>query len=101
MTLKQVEDEAKSLGLEIRDYVPRFSDEELVQYYNAVLNDGYWQNFCRQIHIPGDKEGKMMATLLALPEDPRYRWAFEPDKHHITDFDKGYVLSKFKECLMK
>lgn len=64
MTLKQVEDEAKSLGLEIRDYVPRFSDEELDQYYNAVLNDGYWQNFCRQIHIPGDKEGKMMAHCL-------------------------------------
>ena len=100
MTLKQVEDEAKSLGLEIRDYVPRFSDEELVQYYNAVLNDDYWQNFCRQIHIPGDKDGKMMATLFALPEDPRYRWAFEPDKHHITDFDKGYVLREFKECLM-
>lgn len=63
MTLKQVEDEAKSLGLEIRDYVPRFSDEELDQYYNAVLNDDYWQKskdvlayhkgFCKAIcHLP-------------------------------------------------
>ena len=86
--------------MEIRDYVPRFSDEELDQYYNVVLNDDYWQSFCRQIHIPGDKDGNLMASLLSLPEDPRYSWAFKPGKHHITEYDKGYVLNIFKECLM-
>lgn len=99
MTLKQVEAEAISLGLEIQDYVPRFTDEELDEYFAAVKNDGYWQNFCSQIHIPGDKNGLMMHDLLSLPQRPEYKWAFERDNIHVTDYDRGYVLRMYKECL--
>ena len=99
MTLVEVESEARSLGLEIKDYVPRFTDAELDEYYAAVKNDRYWQNFCNQIHIPGDKDGRMMNDLLALPQNPNYRWAFERDDSHVTDFGKGYVLRWYRECL--
>ena len=99
MTLDEVETEARSLGLEIEDYVPSFTDEELDQYYASVQNDSYWQNFCNQIHIPGDNDGKMMNDLQAVPQNPNYRWAFEHDESHVTDWDKGYVLKIYKDCL--
>lgn len=99
MTLEEVETEARSLGLEIEDYVPGFTDEELDEYYASVQNDSYWQNFCNQIHIPGDNNGRMMNDLLKVPQNPNYRWAFEHDESHLTDFDKGYVLRIYKDCL--
>ena len=99
MTLEKVETEARSLGLEIEDYVPGFTDEELDEYYASVQNDSYWQNFCNQIHIPGDNSGRMMNDLLKVPQNPNYRWAFERDESHLMDFDKGYVLRVYKDCL--
>ena len=99
LTLDEIEAEVRSLGLEIKDYVPRFTDEELDEYYASMQNNSYWQNFCNQIHIPGDNAGKMMKDLLALPQNPNYRWAFERDKSHVTDYDKGYVLKIYKDCL--
>lgn len=99
MTLEKVETEARSLGLEIEDYVPGFTDEELDEYYASVQNDSYWQNFCNQIHIPGDNSGRMMNDLLTVPQNPNYRWAFERDESHLMDFDKGYVLRIYKDCL--
>ena len=99
MTLAEVETEARLLGLDIEDYVPRFTDEELAEYYASVQNGGYWQNYCNQIHIPGDNDGKMMSDLLAVPQNPNYSWAFERDKNHVTNFDEGYVLKIYKDCL--
>lgn len=99
MTLDDVKTEARSLGLEIEDHVPRFTDEELAEYYASVQKEGYWQSFCNQIHIPGDHDGKMMNDLLAVPQNPKYRWAFELDKSHVRDFDEGYLLKIYKDCL--
>lgn len=99
MNLAQVEAEARSLKLEIKDYVPRFTDAELDEYYTAVKREGYWRTFCSQIHIPGDKDGKMMHDLLSLPSDARYRWAFERDDDHVTEYEKGYLQRMYKACL--
>ena len=99
MSMAQVETEALSLGLVIKDYIPRFTDEELDEYYAAVKKKGYWQKFCEQIYIPGDKEGRMMNDLLSLPQRPEYCWAFERNNRHVVDFDKGYVLREYKKCL--
>lgn len=99
MSLAEVEAEARMLGFEIKDYIPRFTEEELEEYYDAVLNDGYWQDFCNQIHIPGDKDGKIIQAMLHLPNDSRYHWAFKRNDSHVTKFEKGYVLSMYKECL--
>jgi len=99
MTLAVVESEVRSLGFVIRDYVPRFTREELDAYYAAVKEEGLWVDFCSKIHIPGDKDGKMMQALQSLPSDPRYRWAFERDDSHVTEFEKGYVMRVYRECL--
>ena len=99
MTLAEVESEVRSLGFDIRDYVSRFTREELDAYYAAVKEEGLWTDFCSKIHIPGDKDGKMMQALQSLPSDPRYRWAFERDDSHVTEFDKGYVMRVYRECL--
>lgn len=99
MTLAEVESEVRSLGFDIRDYVPRFTREELDAYYAAVNEERLWADFCSKIHIPGDKKGEMMQALLSLPSDARYLWAFERDDSHVTDFDKGYVMRVYRECL--
>lgn len=78
--------------------MPGFTESELDEYYAEVNNDSYWQNFCSQIHIPGDNDGRIMSELLGLPQNPNYRWAFERDKSHVTDYD-GYLLSIYKDCL--
>lgn len=41
----------------------------------------------------------MMSALLSLPDDSRYKWAFEKDDSHVTDYEKGYVMSVYKDCL--
>lgn len=99
MTLPQIDAEIRSLGYDIQDYRPAFTPEELNEYYDAVQNKGYWTDFCRQIHIPGDKTGAMMSDLQNLPNNSKYRWAFERDDNHVTDYSKGYVMRQVKECL--
>lgn len=100
MTLAEVDAEIRSLGFDIQDYCLSFSDEELNEYYDAVKNENLWKKFCNQIHIPGDKHGNMMKELLDLPNNPRYRWVFERDDNHVTDYNQGFVLKKFKTCLI-
>ena len=41
----------------------------------------------------------MMTALLRLPSDARYRWAFEHDDRHVTEYEKGFVLREYRECL--
>ena len=100
MSLAEVDAEIRSLGFDIQDYRPSFTKEELNEYYDAVVNKGFWRNFCNQIYIPGDKHGNMMKELLDLPNNPKYRWAFEHDDNHVTDYNQGFVLKKYKTCLI-
>lgn len=100
MTLADVETEVRSLGFVINDYRPAFTKEEMDEYYDAVWNKNYWIEFCSQIHIPGDKQGKMMKDLLNLPNNPKYRWAFVRDDSHVTNYDKGFIMRVYKECLV-
>lgn len=100
MTLDEVDAEIRSLNFEIKDYRPMFTDAEMEAYYNAVQHGGMWTDFCRQIYIPGDKQGKMMAELMALPNNPKYRWAFERDDSHVIDHNQGFVLKKYRSCLI-
>ena len=100
MTLAEVDAEIRSLGFDIHDYIPSFTNEELEEYYDAVKNKNFWNDFCNQIHIPGDKQGNMMKELLDLPSNPKYRWAFERNVNHVTDYNQGFVLKKYKTCLI-
>lgn len=100
MTLTEVDAEIRLLGFDIQDYIPSFTNEELDEYYESVENKGFWRTFCNQIHIPGDKHGNMMKELVDLPNNSKYRWAFERDDKHVTDYNRGFVLRKYKTCLI-
>lgn len=98
MSLEEVDAEIRSAGFDIQDYKPSFTQKELDEYYDSVQN-GFWMDLCKQIHIPGDNNSRMMNDLINLPKNPKYRWAFERDDGHMTDYELGNVLRQFKECL--
>ena len=100
MSIEEVEKEIRDLNFEIRDYKPAFTTEELDEYYHSVRNEGVWSKFCDQIFIPGDNKGKMLNALKKLPEDPRYRWAFERDEKHVPNYNNGFLLKEYRECLV-
>ncbi len=100
MKIEEVKDEIQSLGFDIQDYNPAFTQEELDDYFNAVHCHGYWTNFCRQVFIPGDKQGRMMNDLLNLPKNPKSHWAFERDNRHKIDYEQGYIMKQLKTCLV-
>lgn len=87
--------------INVKDYKPVLTDAELDEYYEKIKNRNYWENFCSQIYIPGDVEGKMMKDLLEIPNKPEYKWAFRKGEVHTIDYDKGYLLRKYKHILCK
>lgn len=86
-------------NIETEDYVPALSCDELHKYYSSVKRDGIWENFCRQIYIPNDKNGKMMDDLLNVPNRDEYKWAFEEDVPRNINFSQGHVLRYYKDIL--
>lgn len=53
----------KHYNIKVGNYKPVLTATVLHEYYEAVKNECFWEKFCDQIHIPGDKSGKMMADL--------------------------------------
>lgn len=100
MTVKEVEEEFLSLGIKVENYRPTFTKEELDEYFTEVKYGDLWAEFCSRIHIPGDINGKMMSEMIELPKNPNYRWAFERDDVHIINPDEGWVMKRYKECLV-
>lgn len=96
-SVEELTRELEGLGYEIQNYVPAFTQDELDIYYGAVKN-GLWEEFCSAIYIPGD-DGSKLAALKSLPSDHRYRWAFEAGVSHSIDYNQGFVLKKFVNCL--
>lgn len=87
--------------INVDDYKPVLTAAELDEYYDEIKNRNYWENFCSQIYIPGDVDGKMMADLLEIPNKPEYEWAFRKGTMHTIDYNKGYLLKKYKHILCK
>ena len=79
------------------DYIPFFTEDELHEYYNSV--DAYWKEFCSQIYIPGDIDGRMMNDLVNIPNNPEYEWAFKKKIHSKIDYNQGYLLNLYKHIL--
>lgn len=88
-------------GIEVADYKPVLTSDELHQYYEDVRSDNLWKKFCDQIYIRADKDGKMMADLRNVPNHPRYEWAFKEDAPSQLDYDQGYLLKYYKKVLMR
>lgn len=60
----------KDRGIEVDDYVPKFSEEELSSFYQDI--DQWWEDFCSDIHF-GDAEDELYReTMKQLRHDPKY-----------------------------
>ena len=88
-------------GIEVADYKPVLTSDELHQYYEDVRSNNLWEKFCDQIYIPGDMDGKMMADLRNVPNHPQYEWAFKEDVSSQLDYDQGYLLKEYKKALIR
>ena len=88
-------------GIEVADYKPMFTEEELYRYYEVVRKENFWETFCDQIYIPGDGDGRMMGDLLNVPKNPEYEWAFREDLPSRVNYDQGALLKYYKEVLMR
>ena len=89
----------KDCHISVEDYEPVLTKDELHEYYKAVKDENLWEDFCNQIYIPGDIDGKMMADLLDVPNKPEYEWAFKEGIEHEVDYDKGFLLKEYKHIL--
>lgn len=98
-SFESIKEKLESYGIRVADYKPTLTKEELHEYYEAMKDKQFWINFCNQIHIPGDSEGKMMEALRNVPYQPEYKWAFEEGIPHKIDYDKGFILKHFKHIL--
>lgn len=62
-------------GISVDDYEPRFSEEELDNFYSNIRE--WWYNFCSDIHF-ADAEDEVYRQLMKdAIDDPKYAWAFK------------------------
>lgn len=64
-----------SIGITVDDYIPKFTDEELDEYYQSIKN-GWWQTFCEDIHFYGAEDEIYRQALRELPQRPEYKKYF-------------------------
>ena len=74
-TVENIIDILKSKDITVDDYVPEFTMEELDNYYESI-QQGWWDDFCNDIHFYGAEDEFYRQTLKDLPKCPKYRWAF-------------------------
>ena len=68
----------KDRGIEVDNYVPKFSEEELSSFYQDI--DQWWEDFCSDIHF-GDAEDELYReTMKQLRHDPKYSKYFTFNK---------------------
>lgn len=77
-TTADIKNKLAELGIKVDDSVPSFNQEELDIYYTDIKN-GWWRNFCEDIHFYGAEDELYRQALRELPEKQEYRRAFEKD----------------------
>lgn len=84
--------------IQVRNYQPSFTSDELFNYYNDIKN-GWWEQFVNKIYIPGDKNRLIHNDLLSIPSCDEYKWAFQPGINHQVTFKDGFLLKKYESIL--
>ena len=99
-TFDSIKAKLKSLyNISTEDYKPVLTENELHEYFESIKSKSYWEDFCNQIYIPGDTNGKMMDNLINLPNIPEYEWAFKENIHPKIDYKQGYLLRTYEHIL--
>lgn len=61
----------KSIGITVDDFEPAFTEEELDIYYGSIRN-GWWQEFCDDIHFYGAEDELYRQSMKDLPQNTQY-----------------------------
>lgn len=69
----------KSIGIVVDNYEPTFTEEELDIYYESIKN-GWWQDFCDDIHFYGAEDELYRQAMKDLPQNPEYSKYFTNKK---------------------
>lgn len=70
-TLEDTITKLNSIGITVDDYEPSFSADELDIYYNSIKN-GWWREFCDDIHFYGAEDELYRQAMKELPQNPKY-----------------------------
>ena len=70
-TLEDTISKLQSIGITVDDYEPAFTEEELDIYYGSIKN-GWWQEFCDDIHFYGAEDELYRQAMKDLPQNPEY-----------------------------
>ena len=74
-TVQDISDQLISMGFTIDDMALVFSQEELDMYYESIQN-GWWEQFCEDVHFYGAEDELYRQALRDIIKDPKYRSAF-------------------------
>lgn len=72
---KQLQSKGFHISKKNRQY---FTEEELDLYYAGILD--FWDDFCSNVHFYSPEGALLKKHLMDLPNDSRYRWAFQNKK---------------------
>ena len=64
-----------------------------------MFSQSYTDEMVKQALVPVDSQDYLLSAWFSLPDDSRYKWAFEKDNSHVIDYEKGYVMKVYKDCL--
>ena len=70
-TLEDTISKLRSIGITVDDFEPAFTEEELDIYYGSIKN-GWWQEFCDDIHFYGAEDELYRQAMKDLPQNPEY-----------------------------
>lgn len=75
-TIESITKKLNDLGIEVDNYIPKFTDNELDIYYQSIKN-GWWEEFCNDIYFHGADGDLYRDELKNIRNRDEYRWAFE------------------------
>ncbi len=64
-----------------------------------MFSQPYTDEMAKQALVPVDSQDYLLSAWFSLPDDSRYKWAFEKDNSHVIDYEKRYVMKVYKDCL--
>lgn len=92
-------DELSQNSITLQDYIPRFTEEEMHEYYMDIKN-GWWEDFCKDIYFQGKNGSLLKQEFLNLRNNDNYSWAFEEESQYNIDYNKGFLLKEYRNMLV-
>lgn len=74
-TVDDIKQKLRELQIEVDDYIPSFSSEEMNIFYNDIKN-GWWDDFCSDIHFYGAEDELYRQAMRNLPMNSAYSSVF-------------------------